>query len=333
MIAASRQYTWLRLSILGTGLALMAAMAATAWRLGPIGFQSLFPTRLTCGCLAMAIRPSWWLSTLAVLAAGLGLAVLLRFVWVLGRQWYRGWSERRRLGANPSRGIIHQTTGVRYTLVATEEPVAVTIGFLRPNIVLSDGLIHRLSGSEVTAVLRHELAHQRAFDPLMTALMTSATAALTWLPWMRTWLAAAYSWRELAADGVATENYRQTTALSGAFVKLVGFEPQPELSAFSPNADRLEKLLNHRWEPSRRIWSWSAALSVAGIILTFTAMGRLAKASTTSVPPVAAALCHETRVMCRAEWTSFKPAQLCSGGRCISTDQRLTSVYAITLGR
>jgi Zn-dependent protease with chaperone function len=87
-------------------------------------------------------------------------------------------------------------------LVVVEEPspVAYCIGLLRPWVELSSGLLDRLSGPGVRAVLAHEASHRRRRDPLRAALGRSLARGLFFVPSLRDLADATLAENEISAD-------------------------------------------------------------------------------------------------------------------------------------
>ncbi len=251
MTTEVRQYLWLRLTVLGTGLAIFGSFIVASIQLWPIVHRVLVPTKLSCGCALLSVTTPIWLTIVAGLIFSLTMVLAGWFIGGLVSQVYRSNQLQRRLQQQHIVDTNVLSTSQRVLLVESEEYIALTIGFLRPKIYISHRLIERLTAEEVQVVLAHEQAHQRAYDPLVTAMMSIFSSIFFWLPGARHWMASAYSLRELAADAVATNGYKNTNALSSAFLKLNLMAHQPALSAFSPNRDRLEKLLDIRWNPPR----------------------------------------------------------------------------------
>ncbi len=340
MTREARQYTWLKLSVLGIGLALMAVLTMTAAHLWPLVARAVAPAKLSCGCAVVAIQTPWWLTGAAGLIIALATWTLIRGAWVVGRQVIRSRRYERTLRQGGMQTVHHNFLNAPVTIVNTAGSLAVTLGFWRPRLYISRPLLNQLSGSELRAVLAHERAHQRAADPLVTVLMDGVTSALRWLPGTSGLMALAYSRRELAADAQATDGYRQVAALSSAFLKLSDATAGQVGSAFSPNRDRLEKLLDQDWIAPRR-WKWTTlamAVAVGGAALF---IGRYAQAITPVVPPVVAAACHETMIMCRQQQPSLLT---CVGDQCVTpvrsatqtwwwADKPWTPLYAITVAR
>lgn len=89
------------------------------------------------------------------------------------------------------------------TVLDLAEPFAFTVGFLSPRIVLSRGLVRRLTQRELAAVLAHERAHQRGRDPLRGVAESTLGAIFFWVPLLSDLVAHARLRREIAADRAA----------------------------------------------------------------------------------------------------------------------------------
>lgn len=333
MTKERRQYTWLKSVVLGSGVMTLMVLTVTSVRLWPTLGRTLFQSKLQCGCAVVAIHPSWWVTGASGALIALTIVMLVRFGWTFIRHLRHSRRYLTRLTGRGGRAILHHPTHTVITVVNLAEPLAVTLGLFRPRIYLSQGLLRRLTASEVSSVIAHEREHQRAADPLVTATLDSVLNACPWFPGARQVMAAAYSLREVSADADATNGYRTVTALSSAFVKLSELNSEPSLSAFSPNRDRLEKLLDRNWSAPRRWWSWTAALIISLAFLSAVTISRAARAAAPTVPQTAA-LCHETIVMCRDEQRPVSQlGWLCLSGLCSAVDQPWSSRYAITLVR
>lgn len=106
-------------------------------------------------CIAHGASGNAVTATLATI-----VAVALMFTIARGADLaLRSWRAAARLD-----GFLCDVGG--HGLVACDRPFAVTIGLLRPRIVLSTALVHGLSGDALDSVLAHERAHVERGDNL-----------------------------------------------------------------------------------------------------------------------------------------------------------------------
>lgn len=104
-----------------------------------------------------------------VLLAG-GLA------WILGRA--AGSTHRLSNGHRMSKrlramGTLHESQ--RALVLPVELPLCVTVGLMRPQIVISESLIRGVSAARLDVILRHEEAHVRRHDAALRLLARMAT--------------------------------------------------------------------------------------------------------------------------------------------------------------
>ncbi|WP_406690607.1 M56 family metallopeptidase [Saccharopolyspora sp. ID03-671] len=118
----------------------------------------------------------------------------------------------------------------RVTVVDTQEQVAVTIGLLRPSIVISTGLAESLNDAELHAVLAHEQAHVQRRDPLRALLGRLLAAHLWFMPAAQDMRSRARRDYELAADRHAV-NVCGRSALAGALLRVLSPVAKPEFVA------------------------------------------------------------------------------------------------------
>lgn len=322
MTYEERQYRKVRYAVLGfVGLVVGVFVIISSQLWAPIT-QWLRPMAVHCSCAILhpLVNP------LATGGAGLLLAAMALVAWRLsaaaGRHGWRSWRQSRFFHQANHRVVEHQPTGERYTLLDSPEAQAVTVGLWRPRVYLTTGLIQALTKSEVQAVIRHEQVHRRVRDPLWTAILSSVDRGFGWLPWVRSWISQAYRWRELAADAAATDGYVQTIGLSGAFVKLATAAAPMVGTPFSPNADRVEKLLNPSWRPPLQIWRLSTMIGIAVFFTAAFVFAHFAQASATPSTSQATAACQQTQRMCRSPLApGGAPQTVCANGYCASFER------------
>jgi Zn-dependent protease with chaperone function len=165
----------------------------------------------------------------------------------------------------------------RVRAVAAAEPFAVTVGLVRPRIVVSCRLASDLSPAELTAVLAHERGHLRNRDPARLLAVRLVAAYGWYLPAAR-WLAGRVALnRELAADRAALTRAGRAP-LAAALLKLAASPASPAVAAASPAADpggsleaRIAQLEQGR--PTRPRLSASGAAATAGGMTVLAAAG------------------------------------------------------------
>jgi Zn-dependent protease with chaperone function len=228
---------------------------------------------------------------LASVVAGLAAAarVAARAVW-----GYRGLRRLARDGSRPLPPAVRSAVAAlglagRVEAVAAAEPFAVTIGLVRPRILVSDRLAGTLSPAELAAVLAHERCHLRRRDP-------------AWL--LAAWLLAAYGWylpatrwlagrvaldRELAADRAALTLVGRGM-LAGALLKLAALPACPAVAAASPARDpagsleaRVGQLENG--PPARPRLAAGRAGATAGGVMMLAAAGLCCVGLSAALPP------------------------------------------------
>ncbi len=150
-------------------------------------------------------------------------------------------------------------------VVYLETPVALCHGFFRPRLLLSTGVVHRLSRPEIEAVLRHEQAHLRRRDPLRLLGVRALADALPSVSVLRQLAATLPLAQELAADRDALAAVG-TEAVAGALLK-VGEALGPvrnvdaPIMAFGAVDARIDQLLG---EPPPQI---ASSLAVAASVM------------------------------------------------------------------
>lgn len=130
--------------------------------------------------------------------------VIIPATLLLGLTGWRIFQERRLIQSlvNTSRASDF-STNVR--LLDHEDPIALTVGWVRPTILLSTGLINSLSAESLQAVLAHEHAHVRRRDTWLAALDRFAASMLPQRV-AKPLLHQIHISRELACDTEAAQN-------------------------------------------------------------------------------------------------------------------------------
>lgn len=327
MIHEQRQYTISKLFIVIVGGLIFTLFGVMSWRLGPVLYRAVFPTTMHCGCSLLAVHTSnWFILIASLLIVVLGYS-LIRFFW-RGVAILRTTRQvERQYHVHRYRQIDHANLHEEVRILSIADPLALTLGFFRPRVYLSEGLIRTLRNSEVAAVIRHEQAHRQSFDPFWSLILEMMTAAWHWIPGVRGIMAVIYTQREVAADAVATNGYQTVAALSGAFLALHGATHHPAVAAFSPNEERLEKLLDRSWQTKQHWWKRRTVVALAGIISGVILFGTMVVAGT-GTPPRAASICHQAIVMCQQSPSQTVPVRSCAGMTCVTLEHYATPAYA-----
>ncbi|WP_187351861.1 M56 family metallopeptidase [Allosaccharopolyspora coralli] len=176
---------------------------------------------------------------MGLLAVGNAVRTVVRGVRQTRR--FHTWVVSRRVPIPSSVAVVVNEFGSRapVTVVDVEQQVAVTVGLLRPSVVISTGLAEILSPAELRAVVAHEQAHAKRRDPLRVLLGQMLAAHLWFLPAaedMRTRARRSY---ELAADRDATNRYGQR-ALAGALLRVLPAAITPGSVAPFADSDLLD---------------------------------------------------------------------------------------------
>jgi Zn-dependent protease with chaperone function len=159
-------------------------------------------------------------------------------------------------------------------LCASERPLALTCGVVRPTLLLSTWLVTYLDQRELEAVLAHELAHLARRDPLVTWLATVLRDAFCYLP--TSWVAyrQLQQERELACDDLAVGVTRRPLALASALAKVwQRAAAGPALATAAPLAAsaaieaRIRRLLAAPHPAAQHTCSRSAALGMGAVAL------------------------------------------------------------------
>ncbi len=307
----ARQYRvvrWTTALTGGGGLLILGTVIWYQWRsIGPY----LFSHQLGCGCQTLSIHLSPWMIGWTSLLTVLGLVMFGRFAWQLSRHAWRQHRFRQQ-AEQLGRPVTHRETGVTFWYQAGTKPSAMTLGFIRPIIVVTSGLRAQVSNREFGMILRHEQVHQRQADPGWSVVLAALGAAWWWMPWVRTWIAAAWRLRELTADELAIVTHQDREALGGALVKIASRGPAME-AAFSPNQDRIEKMLDQSWRPKLHLWQKSAILTAVASVISLGFFWQVMTATAQTLQQIPVGACQETQRMCanQSQFTAPQTVTLC----------------------
>ncbi|MBO1510638.1 M56 family metallopeptidase [Metabacillus bambusae] len=163
-------------------------------------------------------------------------------------------------------------------VINCHEHVAFTFGFFKPTIVLSTELIEMLDHAELEAVIYHESAHQRYFDPLMVFVLQMISEVMWYIP-LTKWAYQNYKIMiELAADESAVNRMGSELGLGSALLKLVKTRLSGNSTpAFVPFADgtvdfRIKQLIEPEPSIPVKLQTKSVFISINMILLLMVLM-------------------------------------------------------------
>lgn len=216
----------------------------------------------------------------------------------LGRAWR--WTDRLARGAEPA-GMPERSAEIAARcrtvlglerveiLSSSEVDGPVTLGAVRPAILLPPGFLDRSTDDQLTAALAHEMAHIRRRDYALNLLGEAALLPVAFHPalrWLRRRLAET---REMACDEAAVERLIGARAYARSLLSLAsslaGFSRPATTTLGALDADILEVRMRRLTDPDPRPGARRAraALAVASLVLALagvTAAGLSLEAAT-----------------------------------------------------
>ena len=143
----------------------------------------------------------------------------------------------------------HRLTSADVVFLNTRTVHAFCLGFMRPRIWLTAGLVDLLADDELAAVLAHEVRHLRQRDPLRRLIGRALKSAFFFLPAIKSLAEATELHQEIDADRHAIAHLGDDLPLLCALQKLLKHGHTPAFSAvapftlFNPTEARLKKLI------------------------------------------------------------------------------------------
>jgi hypothetical protein len=236
----------------GIGLVLVALLLCAIPLVAAVGGGTLidrhfFPGGATVG----------WLS-------GIAAGVLLSAIVMAMR---RAWTIESRLRVEAGIGAHHDGGPFELVILETHEPLAYAIGGRNPQIVLTTGLMSRLTDAEVEAVVEHEAAHISLSHRSHLILIGMLRPLASFVSPVRSLIDAALISLESAADSKTSDR----AATRRAVLKLSGLPAVPGIAAFTAGnvVERLNGLDAADAPVDRRAHAlmWGVALVLVGVSL------------------------------------------------------------------
>jgi Zn-dependent protease with chaperone function len=252
---------------------------------------------------------SWQLVILALL-----MGVLWRGLWSFGRQvgqtqrFARGFLAQQSEPPSRLKRLLtaHCLTPAHIVYLNLTVVHVFCLGWWRPRIWLTSGLVTTLTDAELNAVLAHEAHHLRRRDPLRLAIGRAIASAFFFLPLMGALARQAELGHELAADSAAIAFLGDDLPLLCALQKLLALPtgqmpPAAAITAFNITEARLRRLIYPAapaGQYGRRHWGqWPVNL---GVLLLLALFGYLAVQPVMGHPPIDACTIEEVMQPLRA---------------------------------
>lgn len=159
-------------------------------------------------------------------------------------------------------------TNMDIIVISYPTPLAITMGFFSPKIVISTGLVNLLTEEELDAVIAHEMYHKNNRDPLKIFVLSLISSTLRYIPILK-WFHQKYRIiQEVLADEYAIERQATSASLSSALLKMLKIGKMKKMPfSYASFADtsvnyRIEYLLNPHTEPKWKMPWRDVVLSV-----------------------------------------------------------------------
>ena len=253
----SRSLYLVHVGLATVAVAMTAAAAAAALAASDLAVPG--PAEISAACAD-------WVATslgtvVGILAIGLPAAVT---VLALRSAIKHSRAARRYVAAlAPGGGFVVDGTPCERVEVA--EPLAFCAGYLAPRIYVSDGLIERLSDSELRAVVAHEAWHARRRDPLRRLVLRALADGLFFIPILGRASERLEALDELDADRAAVRALGGRRHLAAAMLKLTEDGARVPATLAGIDAERVDHLLGAPGAGRWRLDRTPAALSALAL--------------------------------------------------------------------
>lgn len=149
-----------------------------------------------------------------------------RIFWTAGRQiylsnkWNRKFEETKHV--KWTKRLNYQYRGWNCPIVVLQDDrfVALVIGWFRPRIVISTGLLKMFKEEEIKSILLHERFHCTHYDPLKTLVSTVFHEGMKYVPVLKGLIQYYKTWTELLADRFVIQQMRSPYSLGAVLLKL-----------------------------------------------------------------------------------------------------------------
>jgi Zn-dependent protease with chaperone function len=227
--------------------------------------------------LIMGTHGQMWGQSVGWIGYGGAVAAVGAGMGALGCTLVQGMKTAARLRQCLVMTLPDAVGGHRVRLLESSTPFAAQIGCWRPTLVISQGLLDRLSPDHIRAILLHEQAHYHYRDPVLFWVLGWVHRLSGWLPGADSLWQDLLLLREMRADAWAAQ-YTDPLLLAEALVDMVRHTLTPEdaalvgFSSIAPHrlTQRIDALLDPAPVPSP---SWPLSLWYGALLLPWLTLG------------------------------------------------------------
>ena len=219
------------------------------------------------------------LSSLEYALDALVIYTLLFSIWQIGCQFYYSTRLKKHFEQYKDKLLTDDMNHMYangekdFIIVSNPAPLAITMGFVKPKIIISTGLIKLLTDEELKAVISHEIYHKNNRDPLKIFLLSLCASTIGYIPILK-WFNHQYRIiQEILADEFAIRKQETSVNLGSALLKMLKVGKQEKMPfSYASFADtsvnyRIEYMLNPLEDVQWKIPLKKAFLSLAVFIL------------------------------------------------------------------
>lgn len=215
------------------------------------------------------------LSSLDYILDVLVIYTLILMLWKIGSQFYHAIRMKKRFKQYKEKMLTIDMNRTYckgkdvFIVISHPTPIAITMGFIHPKIILSTGLMKLLTEDELTAVISHEMYHKERRDPLKIFLMALCSSTMWYIP-ILDWCNQNYKIvKELLADEYAIEEQQTSVNLGSALLKMLKVSKLGKMPfTYASFADTsVNYRIGHIIDPLREI-HWNLPVKMLFISLT-----------------------------------------------------------------
>jgi beta-lactamase regulating signal transducer with metallopeptidase domain len=140
--------------------------------------------------------------------------------WYQIRKWNREFHRQMDKGLTRKLNMKYRKLEIPFIVVNSNAFIALTIGLLRPKVVVSSWVFQNFSAQEAEAILLHEAYHYRHRDPLKMFILSLCKVGFGFVPLFRIFFKHYQMGKELLADQYAMDSMKSDFALSHVLLKL-----------------------------------------------------------------------------------------------------------------